>query len=185
MTPKDPRNGRAPSPGASRVSRLARGTRYGRTVLWPGTDVEVHIRPLSCAQVQECYAGANERFRDQLDNLPSSGLFVDPFQDELSIQILARACRVPERPEELFFPTPDDLRDNVTPQERDAMMGVYADVANGIDPELHELEPAVLEAILEAIKKKDETRLSSFGAPTLVTFLLTMGNQPSSSHTGS
>ncbi len=166
----------------SRLAKMMRGKNQGREVLWPGTDVHVYLRPLSCAEVLECYAAAHKVFAAL--ELPPSGFLLDPYQDELATQILFRACRDPEKPEKPLAIDADDLRDNTTPDERSAMMALYTDLLADVDPALEELSPEIARDIADAVKKKAARTLRRFGSSMLASYLLTTGEPPATSPTG-
>jgi hypothetical protein len=134
------------------------------------------LRVLSCSEVQECQAAAYVRFREL--GIPVDVISLALFEDEVLVQILYRACRDPEDPDRLAFcADAADLRDHTTVDERAALFALYRDFCAEQDPDPGELTAELIQEIDEHIKKKDESRLRSYGSPVLVTYLLTTASR--------
>ena len=184
------KNGAAQAPAAaggplsaarlqSKLASMRRKSTEYRAATWPGLDLPLKLRLLSNADVQLCHAAALARF--EAIGIPTDKMLsVDLFEDEVMLQVLHRACRDPEKPDELTFADDaDDLRENTTVDQRAEMFTLYRDFQADYDPRLDAMPAAVVEQIVEALKKKDQRLLRSFGARALSSFLLSGGNPQS------
>lgn len=163
----------------SRLAEIARGKRELRPATWPGLGIACRMRVLSCSEVQECQAAAFVRFQDI--KLPIDVYSISLFEDEVITQLLHRACRDQDNPQEQTFAIDaQDLRENTNVDQRAAMFEIYKEFADSVDPSPLDMAPEEVRTILEAIKKKDRITLSSFGLRALVTYLLTTASQPES-----
>jgi hypothetical protein len=162
----------------SRLAQMRRGKRELKDARWPGLDAPLKLRVLTTAEVQECHAAAHVRF-DQLKMPLGTLLTAQPYEDELAIQLLHRACRNAEDAELPFAIDADDLRENSTVDERDIVVQMYQDLADEVNPAPDTMDAAELAVIEDAVKKKDRSRLLAFGSCALASYLLSMVN-PSS-----
>ncbi|MFH0901896.1 MAG: hypothetical protein V2A73_14800 [Pseudomonadota bacterium] len=136
------------------------------------------IRVLNCEEIQECLACAYERFR-QLKLPPESPVVTATFEDEVMLQLLARACRDCDRPDEMPFAVDaDDMRRNTTVDERAIVFSFYRDFQTEVDPTPGELSSELMQAITSAVKKKDRAALLVIGSCALASYLLTGAHQP-------
>lgn len=169
----------------SRLAQLGIGTRELQRVEWPGrSDVSCLIRLLTCDEVQGCHAAAYVRFREL--GLPVEPVTMALFEDECVTQILARALRDAERPEDLPFAVDAaDIREHTTVNERAAVFGLYADFAAERDPDPDTLPPSLVHELEDLVKKKGVAYLRGLVSSALATSAPTSGSQPESSPTGS
>jgi hypothetical protein len=169
----------------SRLGDLSKGRREYLQIAWPVNAQLGRPEPIPCKlqvlndeEFQEAISAAHERFR-QL-KIPVDGMNADDFEGEVSVQVLARACRDQDNPEKTTFALDaDDLRRNASPWERGEVSKLWATFQERHNP-LHELLPEERESIVDAIKKKDGARLRGFGVDSLVSFLLTSASPRSS-----
>jgi hypothetical protein len=178
MDDKDEKKGREAAKAARAQSLLAKIMRGSepRVVKWPGLDLDVKLRVLSCSEVQDCYAAAFARFADlkiPTDTVQTAG----PFEEEIATQVLFHACLKPDDGARIAIDV-DDLRDNTTPAERSAMFELYAGFAESVDPIPTALTAEQRRAIADAVKKKDAASLKRFGSSALATFMTTSDAQP-------
>ncbi|MFA9269829.1 MAG: hypothetical protein ACEQSX_03610 [Baekduiaceae bacterium] len=163
----------------SRLEALRVGKRHYDDRVWPGLDAPMKIRVLTCSEIQECHAHAVVRFADL--NLPIDALTtVGLFEDECLSQILFRACRDPEDPEQPLARDAADLRDNTTIDQRAQVYAWYRDLQTMVDPDPNELTVEDTKAIIEAQKKRDENLLVGFGSRKLASFIASTAPQPES-----
>jgi hypothetical protein len=172
------------SPEAARAETRLEACRKGRIVLhrrtWPGTNLALQLRVLLGDEVQAALAAAYLHFRDVLKVPPDSLQTVQPFEDEVALQLLHRACRDPENAAATFAISDADLRDNTTVDERVLMVREYEAIAAVANPSPDSLSPEEFAAIVDAVKKKDRAGLLGHGVAALATYLLTGDSQPSS-----
>ena len=163
---------------------------------WPGTTKPICLQVLSKDGVQLAQAAAVKRFRELELPLPGEDLtFLEDFQEELCVQLLWRACRrawsdeaTGERRWDVRYPacpSADELRRSTTVDQQLAMYAEYRDLENLHNPDPDTMPAELLEQLVEAVKKKHETRLRSFGSSTLARFLLSGAVQLVSSPAGS
>ncbi len=163
---------------------------------WPGTTKEICLQVLSKEGIQLAQSAAVKRFRELELPLPGEDLtFIEDFQEELCVQLLWRACRRAwtdeksgERRWDLRYPacpTAEELRSSTTVDQQLAMYAEYRDLEDRHNPDPDKMPAELLEQLVEAVKKKHETRLRSFGSSTLARFLLSGAVQLASSPDGS
>src|SRR5687768_2006172 len=87
--------------GVSLLGQLRAGKKATKVVTWPNSELKVLLRPLSNTEAQECIAHAIRRF-GELGIPHESQFYRVEFEDECCVQILARACRMPDAPEKPF-----------------------------------------------------------------------------------
>ncbi len=168
----------------SRLGKLRLGTRAMKRITWPGLGTDCILRVLSREEVQECKADAHERFRKL--NMPVDVTTYSDFEEEVANQMLHRACRDVDHPDEQTFAVDaDDLRAHTTVDEFAAVLALYRDFQAEHDPGPTEMTPELIREMADLVKKKDRSRLSAFGAPVLVNFLLSGDDPLSSSPSGS
>lgn len=168
----------------SRLGDLTKGRREYLQIAWPANaqlgrpeSIPCKLQALTDEQFQEAIAAAHERFR--FLKIPHDGMNADDFEGEVSVQVLARACRDNDKPETTTFALDaDDLRRNASPWERGEVSKLWAKFQERHNP-MHALLPEERASVLEALKKKDGMTLRGFGVDSLVTFLLTSDSPPS------
>jgi len=172
------------------LERLGRGKSLYRDVTWPGGNLTIRIRALTASDRQLATAHAVQRLNDI--GLPMQPLFAEEYAEEVVVQRLWRALEDPANPVPgstwgecyRLFEEAGQLRDTSTPNERAALFDTLVDLENEIDPTVEEMDPDDVQAIIEAIKKKDPNLLRGFGSRTLRAFLLSGVLQPVASPTG-
>jgi hypothetical protein len=168
----------------SRLDDLSRGRRDYLAASWPSNPqlgrpdpIPVKLQALSDDDFQECVAAAHERFRKL--KIPHDGMSADDFEAEVSIQLLARACRDPEQPDKVaFVQDADDLRRNTTSWERAEVGEIWKTYQERRNP-TRALLPEERARIDALVKKKDPMILRAVGLDSLVSYMLTSGNPPS------
>lgn len=166
---------------AELAARFKRGRAIYRDFVWPGSDppMRCRIRVVSNDETQVAIARAMQRF--EKIGLPMTVLTGDELANEIATQVLAMAIEDPARPIEghyldgkcePIFHSGDELREWTTPSERAAVFAEYTDLDQESDPDLDDLDSEEVEALLDAVKKKDESTLKGFGARSLRSFLL-------------
>jgi hypothetical protein len=168
----------------SRLGDLSKGRREYLQAAWPANaqlgrpaSIPCKLQALSDEEFQEAIAAAHERFR-QL-KIPADGMNADDFEGEVSIQVLARACRDDDKPETTTFALDaDDLRRSSSPWERGEVSKLWAAFQERRNP-IYALLPEERARIAEALKKKDGASLRGFGVDSLVSFMITSESPPS------
>lgn len=150
---------------------------------WPGhPDIRLKIASLTCSQVLECRGAAEAELKRH--GIADTALNADAKEEETATQVLGRVLRDADDPRRPFTETIDELRDNMSPDQRAELFERWNDHRLATDPAPSELGQELLAAVDEAIKKKDRKLLRSFGSAVLASFLLTTAAQPSISPTG-
>jgi len=168
----------------SRFDELSKGRREYLAAMWPANaqlgrpdPIPLKIQALSHDEFQAAIAAAHERYRAL--KTPTDGLGADDFEAEVSLQILAMACRDNDHPEKLAFAQDaDDLRRNTTPWEQAEVGDVWKSFQERRNP-LRALLPEERAAIASLVKKKQAMTLRACGLDSLVSFLLTLDSPPS------
>lgn len=150
---------------------------------WPGhPEMRLKIRTLTCSQVLECMAAAEQAFKEA--GITDSVLNTDAKEEEIATQVLFRVLRDFEDPKKPFAVDVADLRENMTPDARAELMNQFNEHRRATDPWPDELGAEVMTSIAAAIKKKDRKGVRSFGSAALSTWLLTTADPPETSPTG-
>jgi hypothetical protein len=147
--------------------------------VWPGYNAPFKLRLLSGDEQQACHADAFLRFKD-LGLPPENIQCVQPYEEELIVQLLSRACRDPSDSTKPFALDADDLRRYTTTDQRAIVTRWYGDLREEVGPDFADLTQAQYEAIRDAVKKKDKVTLLRFGCAGLVTYMITTADPPAS-----
>jgi hypothetical protein len=167
--------------GASLLARMLRNT-PAHIVEWPGIVLDgkpVRVRLRYVTETLDCYADATAEFAKRkipIDSLATA----DKYEEEIVVQVLARACCDPDEPDRPLALDAQDLRLSTTPAQRAAMLDLYMAFARAVDLPSESLTPDAEAAIADAVKKKDVEALRRFGSFMLATYMLTSGAPPSS-----
>jgi hypothetical protein len=167
----------------TRLTDLTKGRREYLASQWPANPklgrpeaMPLKIQALTDEDFQECVAAAYERFRSL--KLETNAYTADDLESEISIQILARACRDPEQPDKVSFAVDaDDLRRNSSPWERTEVGEIWKQWQDERNPT--GLSQPERDRIAALVKKKEVTTLKACGVDSLASYLLTMASQPS------
>ena len=164
------------SAGVSLIERLRKGTNHKKTINWPGSEERLIMHVLSCDELQEAQSAATLRW-DELKlelNLYTS----DDYYSELTTQLLARAMRTIDDEKQRLFSEAAELRKLITPDERSLLSSEYIEIQQHANPDVADLNPATIEMIRQAVKKKDAVTLSAFGSSMLAIYIIGTENQP-------
>lgn len=167
------------SRGRQLIDRLGRGKLHYIDLTWPGGKLRFRLRALTASDRQNATADAIQRCKEI--GMPIEPMFAEEYSEEVVVQRLWRALEDPLAPLagapngecERLFENATLLRDTFTPGERAAMFDCLVDLEEEIDPLPETMDPADVEAIMDAIKKKDPTLLRGFGSITLRNFIVT------------
>ena len=161
------------------LEKLRKGLENFRECTFPGlSDFPIVIVPLSLEELQQSHAKAEERFR--LLGIELTVLTADDFSSELHVQVLARALRDPQKRDDYLFASADDLRQNITADEKILLVDEYVEVQAAANPVPDQITDELFEQIEEEVKKKDLHRLSSIGSRGLASYLLSLESRRSS-----
>lgn len=184
---------KAPDVEAEALSALAR-YRQGRRLVGkgklPGTGEEFAWRLLNGTEEDEVVSATIKHLADL--GVPYELRAYSDLEEVETWEILARAMRDPDPPmaaDGTLLPRPFakdalELRACFSKMEREILGIDYEDFVTSVDPDPVDIEPPVLIAIEDAIKKKDAPNLIAFGSRALASYLLTMGSPPSNSPIG-
>ncbi len=167
------------SAGVLALEKLRRGLDSKLATHFPGNpDFPILLVTLSCSDMQVSQAAAEERLKDI--GLELSIINADDFASELHIQVLSRSLRDPSDRTERLFHDADDLRDQITSDERTALTNDFIALQSDANPVPEAVSDELFEQIEAAVKKKDVNRLSSIGSRTLASYLLSLEKQQES-----
>lgn len=184
----------APVAEAKAVSALAR-FRQGRKLTGSGrlpeTGEEFVWRLLSGAEEDAAVAAAVLRLSGL--GLPVELRAYADLEAAITWETLAIAMRDPSEPDSPSgekYPRPlcndsTETRELLSDTEREILYSDYLDFVESVDPDPADIDPAVLVAITEAVKKKEFANLSAHGSRALASYLLITDSQPSNSPNGS
>ena len=130
--------------------------------------------------MQAARSGAFARFKSiKLDLQVWS---VDEFEAEYGIQVLALSMRSLDDPDrkKCYFENADQLRENLTINERDRLVTEYNSFTDETNPDPDKLSPEVYTEIENYVKKKDGLSLSAFNSRILASFIIGMESQSAS-----
>ncbi len=146
--------------GAWLVDRLGRGRALARRTTWPGGSLELELRVLTREEAGAAFAAAMAACAKRgIDEKSTSPRAVEARTDEEVVQILVRALR--DLDGHPLFASADELASIATDDELAALYAAYSDHRQDIDPSPDTMPEADFQALEEAVKKKDETLLSS------------------------
>jgi hypothetical protein len=163
----------------SLLSAMRQGKRHTRPGKLPGDGAVFSWQVLTRAEKQECLAAAIGHFAKL--GIPAELRAFQDLEDEVVTQVLARAMRDPSEPSRSFAKDVDEIRELLTVDEIDLLFNGYADVEDEVNPDPAALSDELRDAIEAALKKADERALTSFGARSLGTYMLSLASRPSSS----
>jgi hypothetical protein len=178
----------------SKIAQRLRGRRSTKPDCIDGTDVNFVWRILSGSEKQEVTAGACRRFEEL--GLEKEFRWFRDIEDEMCWQIIYRGMRDPDDEGTAADPYPkplahsvDELRDLLTPEERDMLLSRYIDFEEIVNPPIGDPE-VFFEQIQQAVKKNETiaermTALINFGSHMLASYILFSESQPSTSPTSS
>lgn len=143
---------------SSFLEKIKMGKDAKRTVLWPGTDVQVEMRILSRDEIQSAQFAAQELFRKNGIELGFS--ILDEYQDEVTTQQLYRSLSNPENGTPLAS-TISQFRQNVTREEISELASAYSEMEEEYSPNHDKMSEDQFKAFYEKLKKKPQEMLSN------------------------
>jgi hypothetical protein len=169
----------------SRFEKLKLGTRNIKNIKYPGSAEDVTLKILSNADIQDAIF-ATERFFKATDMTVSSTT-LDAYEDERTTQILFRALRDPDDPKKPFAPSADELRKQMSKDEKTLLSGEYTAFEQECSPSLEKMTEEEFDALWEEVKKKPQIQLNSLNLGTQIRLLRYLASRPSTSptHSGS
>lgn len=139
----------------SLLEKLKAGKGNIRIIKFPGTDQDVALHVLSNGQIQESLFATEDRFKQR--KIEVSSTTVEAYEDENTIQILARALRDPGDPKKPFAANVDQLRGMITLEEKNALVAEYNAFEAEVSPLAETISDSDLDRIFDEVKKKPET----------------------------
>lgn len=146
---------------AALVARLGRGKEHRRRTTWPGGTAEIDLVVLSTAERSEAEAEAANavaaRYASPSNTLVAS--LATAHDRERLVQYLARAIHEPGGGR--LCTSGAELAALATDEELEQLFVAYDDLKSEVDPDDDDLSSEEWQALIQAIKKKDETRWSA------------------------
>ena len=102
---------------SSLLEKLKAGKRNVRIIRFPGTEQKAALRALSNADLQEAAFATENHFKSK--NIEITTTTIEAYEDENTTQILFRALRNPDDPDQPFAKSVDELRSLLTRDEKD------------------------------------------------------------------
>lgn len=151
------------APKTSALDLIKRGRNQFRTVDFPGVpDKKVALRVLTEKQLDECRVEAWNWVKENFNLDPEALRGSLHYDRELYSRMLAKSLLVADGVEDLQTPLATDvenLKDQLTPGERKALVQELADFTAEVDPNLDTAEgTAAAVALVEEAKKKGLSR---------------------------
>jgi len=141
------------SPGAMMLEKLRKGLDNFRDCIFPGlSDFPISLVPLSVDELQNAYAEAEKRFRDL--EIEITVLTAEDFSSEVHVQVLFRSLRDPKDRTVRLFGSAEDLRRNISQDERILLTDEYIELEAESNPLPDDVPDEVFSQIEQAIKKK-------------------------------
>lgn len=156
---------------SSLLEKLKAGKRNVRIIKFPGTEQNAALRALSNADLQEAAFATENHFKSK--NIEITTTTIEAFEDENTTQIMFRALRNPDDPDQPFAKSVDELRSLLTRDEKDILVEQYNEFEKEVSPSAENLTNAEMDDLFEQLKKKPETGkgLSSATLRKLIVFL--------------
>jgi len=147
----------------SPLAQMRAGKRPIRVVSWPGDpDLKVGLRIPSDYDMQQARLDAWGYVVNVKKVDPETKRGASMLDDEIFARVLAAALVMPEgdgATDILMCDDADDLRQNTTPKEREALLRELAEFSNEMDPDLNTAEGAKRAAdLIEGLEKKVGSR---------------------------
>lgn len=155
----------------SLLEKLKSGKRNIRIIKFPGTDQDVALRVLSNAEVQDALFATEDHFKQR--KIEVSATTVEAYEDENTIQILARALRDPKDLKQPLAADVDQLREIITLEEKNDLVREYDAFEIEVSPSTETIEDDELDRIFDEVKKKPETgsELNTYTLRKLIIYL--------------
>jgi len=166
----------------SRLARLKAGKRNTKVVAFPGSDDQVALRPLTLAERQAAVFAAEGVF--QSAGVKFDVATSDAYADEVSTQVLALALRDPDDPDKSFASSADELRRNLSLDEKTALIELYNEFEEDCSPRLGEVTDEEFKSLLSEVKKSPES-LNFLNSSTLRRLALSLVSELATSQKGS
>lgn len=171
---------------AELVGRLGRGKDLRKPITWPGGSWSLELEVLSAGQRKEADAAAASLMRTRYapDDQTLVADLVEAKGYERLVQYVWRALIDPET-DGRAFETPDELDSIATEAELLALWDAYCEHRDSIDPDPESLGDETFEALVVAIKKKDQSLWSRIASGLPRSSLLILVDRLASSWTDS
>ncbi len=166
-----------------RLSELSKGKREYLQAYWPANaqlgrkdPIPVKLQVLTDGEMQDAVIEGKKYLKSRgLDT--ESQFNQDEVETEISIRVLAIACRDNDQPETVSFVVDaDDLRRSTTPWERGEVVEAWKPWQERRNP-ARALTAEERQAIEELVKKKDAATLRACDADMLVSYMLSSDSQ--------
>jgi hypothetical protein len=159
------------------VARIRAARKLRRTIRWPNTDIEIGLKVLSQAEVDEAHAAARVAIASagiDMRKLADDLVQVDTVGAAVTVQLLARALyetAAGDAPR--LYSTADEFAADVTAAELSELLSEYGALENDVGT-LGELTDEAFEEFVRAAKKKDATSLNSIAGAMPLRWLRSM-----------
>jgi len=167
----------------SLLEKLKAGKKNIKVLKFPGTEEDVGLQLLSNHDLQESVFAAENYFKKAGIEIVSTVL--DSYEDERTTQLLFRALKDPARPQNPFAATVDELRRNLTKEEKEILTDEYLQFERECSPNFRQMSDEEFETLWVDLKKNPKAILSSLPSIMLRRLLLYLASQQASSPTDS
>jgi hypothetical protein len=140
------------------VAKLKAGKKNVRKMKWPGTDIDIGLRVLSEAEIQEAAFETERHFKKAGIEVSVQTAII--YDKEQITQTLFQALVNPERTERLFTRA-DDLRGIFTaPEIKDALVAEFNDLMAECSPSPKTLAEEELKLLFDEVKKNPRSGMN-------------------------
>lgn len=167
----------------SRFTELSKGKREYLQAYWPANPqlgrpdpIPMKLQVLTEDEVQTAVLEGKAYLAKRGLNIESQ-FNQDEVETEISVRVLAAACRDNDQPDKVSFSVDvDDLRRNTAPWERGEVVEAWKGWQERRNP-LRALTAEERAHIDEAVKKKDAATLRACDVDSLVSFMISSDSQ--------
>lgn len=161
------------------LQRLKQGSAATKMVMWPGTKQGVLMHVLSQQEHQDATFATERLFKS--DKIDVNLVTANEYESEQVTQMLYRALRDPEKPQEPIASSITDFRRALTKDEKKYISDEYLAFESEISPSPDNLSNDEFDKLLSDLKKNASQTVGSISSTaTLKKLLLTMASQPPS-----
>jgi len=144
-------------------------------IKFPGTDQNAALRVLSNADIQDAVFATENHFKTK--KMEISTTTIEAYEDENTTQVMFRALRNPDNPDQPFATSVDELRSLLTRDEKDILVEQYNEFEKEVSPSTETLTNAEMDDLFATLKKKPETG-SALNSATLRKLIIYLASLP-------
>jgi len=162
---------------SSLLEKLKLGTLNTKLMKWPGTDQAILLRVLSMQERQDATFATERLFKSQ--KIDVNMVSANEYDSEYITQILFRAIRNPEKPDEQVCENITEFRKALTLKERQVLSEEYIAFEEECSPAIENQTQDQWDALVSSLKKNPTETLGKLTSiATLKKLLLITVSQP-------